>query len=166
MKKHGLVTMSNPGDFRIELADARSGGVSDPRNGALMKMFNLIDVGERAGSGIPSIFHVWKQQGWSEPTITQTSSPDRTTLSLPFTKSDDKIVTIKSGGKKERMKTATQKALIIEFLTDHAAGTAAELSALLGVTPSRVKQLLRDLITEEVIVAEGGNRNRSYRLKA
>ena len=166
IKKRGLVTMSNPGDFRIELADARSGGVSDPRNGALMKMFNLIDVGERAGSGIPSIFHVWKQQGWSEPTITQTSSPDRTTLSLPFTKSDDKIVTVKSGGKKERMKTATQKALIIEFLTDHAAGTAAELSELLGVTPSRVKQLLRDLITEEVIVAEGGNRNRSYRLKA
>jgi len=40
--------MSNPGDFRIELADAKSGGVSDPRNGALMKMFNLIDVGERA----------------------------------------------------------------------------------------------------------------------
>ena len=80
IKKRGLVTMSNPGDFRIELAEARSGGVSDPRNGALMKMFNLIDVGERAGSGIPSIFHVWKQQGWSEPTITQTSSPDRTTL--------------------------------------------------------------------------------------
>ena len=75
-------------------------------------------------------------------------------------------MTIKSGGKKERMKTATQKALIIEFLTDHAAGTAAELSELLGVTSSRVKQLLRGLITEEVVVAEGGNRNRSYRLKA
>ena len=36
------------------------GGVSDPRNRGLMKMFNLIDIGERAGSGIPKIFNIWK----------------------------------------------------------------------------------------------------------
>ena len=64
--------MSNPGDFRIDIDAAKSGSVSDPRNGTLMKMFNLIDVGERDGSGIPSIFGVWKQHGWDEPVITQT----------------------------------------------------------------------------------------------
>ena len=95
IKKRGLITLSNPGDFRIELADAKSGGISDPRNGALMKMFNLIDVGERAGSGIPSIYYVWKEQGWDEPTITQSYSPDRVRLSLPLTKSVDKKVLIK-----------------------------------------------------------------------
>lgn len=58
--------------------------ISDPRNGALMKMFNLIDVGERIGSGIPSIYYVWKEQGWDEPTITQSYSPDRVRLSLPL----------------------------------------------------------------------------------
>lgn len=63
-----------------------SGGVSDPRNGTMMKMFNLIDIGERAGSGVPSIFSVWKQQGWSEPTITVSSEPNRSTLVLPLTK--------------------------------------------------------------------------------
>ena len=26
---------------------------------ALMKMFNLIDIGERAGSGIPKIVNIW-----------------------------------------------------------------------------------------------------------
>ena len=35
------------------------GGESDPRNKALMKMFNLINIGERAGSGVPNIFNVW-----------------------------------------------------------------------------------------------------------
>ena len=29
----------------------RLGGESDPRNKSLMKMFNLINIGERAGSG-------------------------------------------------------------------------------------------------------------------
>jgi len=50
-----VITMTNPGDFRIGLSAARSGGISDPRNGTMMKMFNLIDIGERAGSGIKNL---------------------------------------------------------------------------------------------------------------
>jgi len=29
----------------------------------LLKMFNMIDIGERAGSGIPNIFYVWREHG-------------------------------------------------------------------------------------------------------
>lgn len=29
------------------------GGVSDPRNKNMLKLFNLIGIGERAGSGVP-----------------------------------------------------------------------------------------------------------------
>lgn len=62
IRKKDSITLSNPGNFRIPLEDAKSGGFSDPRNTALMKMFNLINVGERAGSGIPSIFRIWEKQ--------------------------------------------------------------------------------------------------------
>ena len=48
----------------------------------MRKMFNLINIGERAGSGIPNIMSIWEQQKWSEPTITQTFAPERTTLTL------------------------------------------------------------------------------------
>ena len=60
-----------PASFRIELDAAKSGGVSDPRNGTMLKMFNLIDIGGRAGSGIPNIFRVWREQGWAAPTFTE-----------------------------------------------------------------------------------------------
>ena len=40
----------------------RRGGESDPGNKGLMKMFNLINIGERAGSGVPDIFHTWEQE--------------------------------------------------------------------------------------------------------
>lgn len=40
------------------------GGESDPRNKSLMKMFNLINIGERAGSGVSNIFNVWNDEGW------------------------------------------------------------------------------------------------------
>ena len=61
------------------------GGVSDPRNESLIKMFNLINVGERAGSCLPSIRFVWQKQGWQEPEIVEAFNPDRTTLLLPLT---------------------------------------------------------------------------------
>ena len=90
VKKRDSITMANPGSFRIEIDAAKSGGVSDPRNGTMLKMFNLIDIGERAGSGIPNIFRVWRAQGWSAPVITEQLEPERTTLSLTFKKTSDK----------------------------------------------------------------------------
>lgn len=49
-----------------------------------MKMFNIIGIGERAGSGVPDIFDVWKSQGWETPVIEEQYNPDRTILILLF----------------------------------------------------------------------------------
>ena len=64
----------------------RKGGISDPRNKILMKMFNLINIGERAGSGVPNIFNTWEDHGWVEPIIEEQFDPDRTLLILSFNK--------------------------------------------------------------------------------
>ena len=157
--------MSNPGIFRIEIDAAKSGGVSDPRNGAMLKMFNMIDVGERAGSGIPNIFRVWHDQGWSEPTFLQSFDPDRTVLSLPLSKGDDKKVTIKKDDKRAPAKTNMQKRRIIEYLSNQSEGRVSDLADMLGVSTSRVKKLIYDLIAEDAITAEGSNKNRIYKLK-
>jgi len=61
-------------------------GVSNPRNGTMLKMFNMIDIGERAGSGIPNIFRVWREQGWVMPAITEQLEPEGTILTLTFEK--------------------------------------------------------------------------------
>jgi len=174
-----LLTFSNPGDFRIGIETAKSGGLSDPRNGAIMKMFNLIDIGERAGSGVPSIFYTWKQHGWPEPSITHSLGPDRIVLSLHYwndddnsdDNSDDKVDDSFAGDdkhddKKAKGRSEIQKEIIVEYLTDHADGSVAELSTLLEVKSSRVKKLIYELTAEGIITAEGGNRNRRYRLKA
>ncbi len=166
VRQRDLITLSNPGDFRVELAEARSGGMSDPRNGILMKMFNLIDIGERAGSGIPSILYVWKQQGWDEPTLSQTFNPNRITVSLPLRKSTEKKTPIKSDNKKTLIKTAAKKDMIIAYLTDHVHATGAELCEMLNMQPTRVRTILRGMIADGIIVAQGENRSRTYKLKA
>lgn len=56
--------------------------------------------------------------------------------------------------------------MIVDYLTDHITGTVSELSELLGVKGSRVKKLIYELITDDIVVAEGGNKNRKYRLKS
>ncbi len=172
IKKKDVITMTNPGDFRIGLSAARSGGVSDPRNGTMMKMFNLIDIGERAGSGIPNIFSVWKQQGWSDPTIVISSEPDRSTLVLPLIQNYYQEAAIKSSDNKENsdkkiaIKTERNKNAIITYLTDHASAKTSDFEPLLGIKTARIRRLLSEMIADGIVVAEGGNKNRTYRLKS
>lgn len=165
IKTKDSILLSNPGDFRIELDAAKSGGYSDPRNSTLMKMFNLIDIGERAGSGIPSIYYIWEKQGLNEPYFRQSFEPNRITLVLPITKDDDKKSAIKIGDKKSAIKSAKIDR-IIEYLTDHAEAKASELAEYSGLKASRIRDYLKFLVNEGTVTAEGSNRNRIYKLKS
>ncbi len=162
IKRADRIVLSNPGDFRVEVAAAKSGGFSDPRNGLLMKMFNLIDIGDGAGSGIPNIFYTWKRHGWSEPTIKQTVHPNRIEFLLPLMKRGDKVTRIKQEGKKAEMKSALKRAMLIDYLTDHAEGSFESLNKLLGVKPSNLRKLLDDLTAEGIVEA---TENGTYRLR-
>ena len=78
---------ANPGDIRIGLQTALAGGVSDPRNETVMKMFSLIDVGERAGSGIPDFMSTWQKHFGTSPVYTITHNPERTLLTISVAES-------------------------------------------------------------------------------
>lgn len=78
-------TFANPGRLRISKQEAISGGISDPRNGIILKMFSLIRFGERAGSGLSSIMHVWNKVYHTKASISEKNGEvDRTILTLPF----------------------------------------------------------------------------------
>ena len=85
-KEPKKLTLENPGYIRTGKIQMRKGGESDPRNKSLMKMFNLINIGERSGSGVPNIFNTWEDEGWKEPVIEERFDPDRTSLILEFAK--------------------------------------------------------------------------------
>jgi predicted HTH transcriptional regulator len=104
-KEAGVLKIENPGSIRTGKKQMLRGGISDPRNKTLMKMFNLIGIGERAGSGIPDIYQVWEDEGWVEPKIEELYNPDRTILTLSFEKNDDK----KTAKKKWRKKCGEKK---------------------------------------------------------
>ncbi len=81
------IVLSNPGTILPGKKQMLKGGISEPRNKNLLKMFNLIGIGEHAGSGVPDIYDIWKSEGLESPEIQEqfgTDKPDRTTMILPL----------------------------------------------------------------------------------
>ncbi len=54
----------------------------------------------------------------------------------------------------------------MDYLTDHPQAKASEIADYIGLKPSRTRDYLKELISEATVVADGGNRNRTYRLKS
>jgi predicted HTH transcriptional regulator len=90
-KDQKCIVFENPGYIRTGKSQMRIGGISDPRNKSLMKMFNMINVGERAGSGVPNIINTWADAGLKEPIIEEQFNPDRTILILSLEEKGAKL---------------------------------------------------------------------------
>ena len=161
--------IENPGTIRVGLKQMIAGGQSDPRNKALMKMFNLIDIGERAGSGIPELFTVWKNENLEEPIIEeQRDIIDRTRLILSFRKATigesankNGESANKSGGFMNKTEQSLQK--IIDFMEYDIEYQAKDIMNLLNLKASRTRELLTILVNQGKITSNGTTRNKIYK---
>ncbi len=157
------ITFANPGYSRTGKIQMLKGGVSDPRNRGLMKMFNLIDIGERAGSGIPKIVNIWNDEGLKDPIIEEEFDPDRTILSLSL----EKKQAIKTSDNSQKAKPKSKRTLenqqkIVEYLKDNGRSKCSDIASHLGLSEARTRAIIADMSNIEVM---GGNRNRTYRIK-
>jgi predicted HTH transcriptional regulator len=80
----------NPGLLRVPAEVALEGGVSDCRNQTLQKMFLLIGLGERAGSGLPKIIHGWRDEGHGLELHDDLMPMNHTVLEMTW-KTDDRV---------------------------------------------------------------------------
>lgn len=172
--ENDTLTIENPGSIRVGKYQMKLGGQSDPRNKALMKMFNLIGVGERAGSGVPELFSVWENEGWIEPTIEEFFDPDRTILTLHFVKKVpeksaekkcQKKVPEKSIGKKISKKTQMNYDKILNFMEIDTWYKANDLVSVLDVKERRIKILLKELVENGLLIEAGLTKGRKYKKK-
>ena len=66
---------------------------------SIMKMFNMINIGERAGSGVTNIFQTWDAAEWISPVVEEQFNSDRTILRLAFINVNDDMTTQATQGK-------------------------------------------------------------------
>lgn len=157
---------SNPGELRISIKQAIRGGVSDPRNKNIFKMFSLIGIGERAGSGIENIYKVWDEQSWRKPEIIENVQPDRTimilrTISLLPEKS---LLTLKNIMGKEFDNLTKDE--VVSLVAAHEEGqiTNTRLQILLNKNSIEVNKTLNTLLNKKLIETEGQGRGTRYLL--
>ena len=175
-KEKDCIYMENPGDIRTGKHQMLKGGISDPRNKTLMKMFNMINIGERAGSGVPDIYETWNNEGWEAPVVEECYNPNRTILKLPLiskvsSQTGDKKPAIKNGDKKPAIKTGDKKisektkekyAKILDFMEIGKEYKLTDFCNLLNLKESRTKEIIADLIKMGRIKVVGTNKNRVY----
>ena len=156
------------------------GGISEPRNKAIMKMFNLIRIGERAGSGVPDIFTTWDNEGWIAPEVEEQYKPDRTILKLSFVnkeispdfqKSGEKSGE-KSGDDTERISIELSKSdemekrqqMIMEIMKENPSISAKDIALKMNITRGQVEKSISDMKKTGKIQRSGSARNGQWHI--
>lgn len=171
-KSVDALVFENPGTIRVGKMQMRQGGESDPRNKALMKMFNLINIGERAGSGVPDVFKTWADQGWEEPVIEERFGvASRTMLTLSLKENRRQKSATKIGDKNRRQRSAANRMSektrhhlerLLAYMENGQAYRTKELSEAVGLQVSRTRDLLKILVETGKIESLGDKKNRRY----
>ncbi|MHB1462844.1 MAG: ATP-binding protein [Armatimonadota bacterium] len=163
-RSRSKVLMSNPGSLLISEEQAWEGGISVCRNPSIQRMFQMIGVVEKAGSGMGKIRQGWRSQQWQPPRLTEKSSPERVEMTLP-------MVSLLPQESLEYLHT---------LFEDHIAGLSAdELQALVIAQsdgdvsnsklrliserhPSDVTKMLVGLASRGLLVQQGSKRGSTY----
>ena len=163
-KNTDRIIMENPGYIRTGKDQMLKGGISDPRNKALMKMFNIIGIGERAGSGVPDIYDVWKTQGWETPVVEEQYNPDRTILTLSFVQvgniENQEDLKYQGDTLNDTLEqNDTLETLILEQIKKNPRSKQIELAEITGSSIATIKRTMKKMTEQGIIQREGGKRN-------
>lgn len=120
------------------------GGASDCRNRTLHQMFLFINLGERAGSGLPKIHSGWEAEGHGMRLFDSCEPFDQTRLEMEWSAA----ATEASPGDTEKTPGKTPGKTperILEALKAGPSASVPELAARLGKSESAVERAIRRL---------------------
>ena len=165
-KEDNVLRFSNPGVLRVPLNEALQGGISDPRNNNLFKMFMTLGLSERQGSGIEKIHRSWKEQHWKLPNLIENYKPDRTTLTLStyslLSEDSLKYLRVNFGQDYEACTRDEIVALITAY--QEKSVNNVRLQTLLKITAVEATAILKNLVSMEMLRASGVGRWTIYNL--
>ena len=130
---------------------------------------NLI---EQWGSGIPKILTQTKEYGLPEVEFIDMENALRVNMyrALPENgkqaiKTSDKKQAISDKNKRQMTKENDSRSMFAEYMSQHGASSTAEISAFSGLSPQRTRAILAKMVEDGIVIAEGANKTRKYRLQ-
>ena len=161
------IAFSNPGLFRIDVETAISGGISDARNRTLFHIFSLIQLVERAGSGLCTLYATWRNEGLPAPEITERRDLLRTTVTIPspiFWEQETQ-----GAQKTDQSAQKTNSFLdsrILQLLSENPHVTTTMLAEALGVSRYTIARRLKNMKERGVLERIGPDKGGSWRVYA
>ena len=168
VKEREAMTFRNPGRLRITISQLYQGGVTDPRNPYIQKIFQFLGLGEKAGSGFEKILRAWKEQEWFRPLVYEKYDSDLTFVVLPMLSMIPEQVNeslIKLIGN-EYHKTDELQRLILVLAHQFSPINNNEISAYSTKHPTDVGEELKRMVKKGWLVSEGKGRGMRYRLNS
>ncbi|WP_348814897.1 putative DNA binding domain-containing protein [Halomonas sp. H10-59] len=159
---------SNPGTLLLSQEQLMTGGVSECRNKSLQLMFQLLGVGDKAGSGLDKIRRSWHAHLWQPPSLKETLRPDRVILTLPLISvmPEDVMARLQQrfGQAFEALSPDEAQTLVIAALEQQV--TNRRLQEMLTLHRVDITQMLSGLVEQGMLVPHGRSRGAYYTLPA
>lgn len=157
---------SNPGTLLVSLEQILRGAVSECRNKALQVMFQMLGVGDKAGSGIDKIRDSWKSQHWQSPRLEETQRPDRVLLTLPLVSMLPQPVLAMLAKRFGARFHVLGKDAVHVLATAQMEGSVSNyrLQEILTLHRRDITSLLQTLVREGFLVPDGFGRGTRYEL--
>ncbi|WP_311956235.1 ATP-binding protein [Halomonas garicola] len=157
---------SNPGTLLLSQEQLMEGGVSECRNKSLQLMFQLLGVGDKAGSGLDKIRRSWHAHLWQPPSLGERFRPDRVMLTLPLISvmPEDVMKRLQQcfGEAFQELSADEAQTLIIAVLEQQV--TNRRLQEMLTLHRVDITQMLSGLVEKGMLVPHGRRRGAYYTL--
>lgn len=161
-KYRDKIEFSNPGSMRISIEEAFAGGNTDPRNETILKIFSLVKIGERAGTGIQTILHAINVLGYRKPIIEESFNPDRTKLTIFL----GKMINIKTNDEEfYHIKVNTlssDEKRTLEFIKEKKEIVRKDLEEYLSCSKTKCNNILKSLLQKGIIKKKDFGKNVKY----
>lgn len=157
---------SNPGTMLVSKEQYYMGGESVCRNKSLQKMFAMLGVAEKAGSGTDKIMKGWRESNWRAPKIDIKQEPDKVVLSMPM----ESLLSENAKIKLEEKFGITANSFdhnvlsVLALTSDEGFVTNERLRYSLSLHKSQISELLKLMCQNQLLVTQGYGRGMRYYL--
>lgn len=157
---------SNPGTMLVSKDQYYMGGESVCRNKSLQKMFAMLGVAEKAGSGTDKIMKGWRESNWRAPKIDIKQEPDKVVLSMPM----ESLLSENAKIKLEEKFGITANSFdhnvlsVLALTSDEGFVTNERLRYSLSLHKSQISELLKLMCQNQLLVTQGYGRGMRYYL--
>lgn len=166
--KHQLdgFVFSNPGTMLVSREQYYMGGDSVCRNKYLQKMFSMIGVAEKAGSGTDKIMKGWRKANWRSPKIEEKQQPDKVVLVMPMesllSNKAKAILTDKFGISANSFDHNVMS--VLALVCDEGGATNERLRYVLNMHKAEISDLLKLMVQKGLLETYGHGRGMHYKL--